>query len=42
MNTHPRIHTIHMREVIDSRGNPTLEVEVTRILGATVLAGYRQ
>jgi enolase len=24
-----KIHNIHAREVLDSRGNPTVEVEVT-------------
>lgn len=32
MNT--RIHTIHAREILDSRGNPTVEVEVTLAGGA--------
>ncbi|PJB02504.1 MAG: phosphopyruvate hydratase, partial [Hydrogenophilales bacterium CG_4_9_14_3_um_filter_63_34] len=32
MNTH--IQTIHAREILDSRGNPTVEVEVTLASGA--------
>ena len=32
--THDTIDTIHAREVLDSRGNPTLEVEVTTLDGA--------
>lgn len=34
----PTIKTIHAREVLDSRGNPTVEVEMTSSNGKTALA----
>ena len=34
----PEIINVHAREILDSRGNPTVEAEVTTISGITARA----